>query len=99
MPAELAGEAKQQRTMAQAQTPLTRIIRVAPALAKPSFTRFPGAMQHAALRGVMLRRTGIVSNATLRYGPGSAAHRFARAARCAASGARSYTAVIFTGRL
>src|SRR3954452_25055234 len=46
--------------------------------------RFPGAMQHA----VLLRRTGIVPNAGARYGPGSAAHRFARATRCAASGAR-----------
>src|SRR4051794_18390770 len=35
-----------------------------------------------------LRRAGTVPDAGVRYGPGSAAHRFARAARCAASGAR-----------
>src|SRR5712672_2537492 len=37
----------------------------------------------------LLRRTGTVPNTGVRYGPGSAAHRFARATRCAASGARS----------
>jgi hypothetical protein len=36
----------------------------------------------------LLRRTGTVSNTGVRYGPGSAAHRFASATRCAASGAR-----------
>src|ERR1700704_3659108 len=35
-----------------------------------------------------LRRAGTVPDAGVRYGPGSAAHRFARATRCAASGAR-----------
>ena len=34
------------------------------------------------------RRAGTVPSAGVRYGPGSAAHRFARATRCAASGAR-----------
>jgi hypothetical protein len=37
-------------------------------------TRVPGAMQHAALRGVMLRRTGTVTGADVRDGPGSAVH-------------------------
>src|ERR1700710_1191255 len=37
-----------------------------------------------------LRRVGTVPSTGVRYGPGSAAHRFARAARCAASGARSH---------
>jgi hypothetical protein len=37
----------------------------------------------------LLRRTGIVPNAALCYGPGSAAHRYARATRCAASGERA----------
>ena len=36
-----------------------------------------------------LRRAGIVPSTGVRYGPGSAAHRSARATRCAASGARS----------
>src|SRR3954467_14753484 len=36
----------------------------------------------------LLRRAGTVPNTALRYGPGSAAHRFARATRCAASGER-----------
>src|ERR1700704_4345913 len=36
-----------------------------------------------------LRRTGTVPDAGVRYGPGSAAHRSARATRCTASGARS----------
>jgi hypothetical protein len=36
----------------------------------------------------LLRRTGTVPSASARYGPGSAAHRSARATRCAASGAR-----------
>src|SRR6195952_4322563 len=35
-----------------------------------------------------LRRAGTVTNAGAWCGPGSAAHRFARATRCAASGAR-----------
>src|SRR3954468_10494818 len=35
-----------------------------------------------------LRRAGTVTNAGACYGPGSAAHRFARATRCAASGAQ-----------
>ena len=41
---------------------------------------FPGAMQRAAL----LRRTGTVPDAGAPYGPGSAAHRFAKscALRC-----------------
>src|SRR5438105_656943 len=51
-------------------------------------TPVPGAMQRAALRGVMLRRTGTVPNAGVRNGPGSAAHRSASAARSAASGVR-----------
>ena len=34
----------------------------------------------------MLRRTGTVPSAGVRDGPGSAAHRFASAARCTASG-------------
>src|ERR1044072_2474215 len=42
-------------------------------------------MQHE----VLLRRAGIVRGAGVRYGPGSAAHRFARATRCAASGERA----------
>src|ERR1041385_3495566 len=50
--------------------------------------RVPGAMQHAALRGVMLRRTGTAQSAGVRDGPGSAAHRSARATRCTASGTR-----------
>ena len=50
--------------------------------------RVPGAMQRAALRGVMLRRTGTVPSTGVWYGPGSAAHRFARATRCTASGER-----------
>jgi hypothetical protein len=37
----------------------------------------------------LLRRTGTVANTGVRYGPGSAAHRSARATRCAASGART----------
>src|SRR3954449_10164987 len=37
-----------------------------------------------------LRRAGTVPDAGVRYGPGSAAHRFARAARCAASGGRRH---------
>ncbi|MEA2823159.1 MAG: hypothetical protein QOJ86_5163 [Bradyrhizobium sp.] len=45
-------------------------------------------MQRAALREALLRRTGTVPNAGVRDGPGSAAHRSARAPRCAASGAR-----------
>src|SRR5947199_3599658 len=36
-----------------------------------------------------LRRAGTVPSAGVRYGPGSAAHRFARAPRCAASADRS----------
>src|SRR3954464_13736543 len=39
----------------------------------------------------LLRRTGTVTNAALCYGPGSAAHQAARAARCAASGARQFS--------
>src|ERR1700754_2031346 len=35
-----------------------------------------------------LRRAGTVPTPAFRYGPGSAAHRFASATRCAASGAR-----------
>jgi hypothetical protein len=46
-------------------------------------------MQRVALREALLRRTGTVPNAGARYGPGSAAHRSARATRCAPSGARS----------
>src|SRR3954469_3461666 len=46
--------------------------------------RVPGAMRSE----VPLPRTGTVPNTGVRYGPGSAAHRFARATRCAASGAR-----------
>ncbi len=38
----------------------------------------------------LLRRTGTVPNTGVRYGPGSAAHRFASATRCAASGARNH---------
>src|SRR4051794_9109709 len=41
-------------------------------------SRFPGAMQRVALREALLRRTGIVSNAGVRYGPGSAAHQAAK---------------------
>jgi hypothetical protein len=48
---------------------------------------------------VLLRSARIVSNATHHYGPGSAVHRFAKAARCAASGERVHAAEIFTGRL
>jgi hypothetical protein len=40
----------------------------------------------------LLRRTGTVPNTGVRYGPGSAAHRSARATRCAASGARKHPA-------
>src|SRR3984893_8824287 len=40
-----------------------------------------------------LRRAGTVSNAGVRYGPGSAAHRYARATRRAASGAREVCAM------
>src|ERR1700712_5484930 len=40
----------------------------------------------------LLRRTGTVPNTGVRYGPGSAAHRSARATRCAASGARANAA-------
>jgi hypothetical protein len=36
-----------------------------------------------------LRRAGTVPSAGIRYGPGSAAHHAASAARCAASGERS----------
>src|ERR1051326_5922913 len=39
-------------------------------------SRVPGAMQHAALRGVLLRRTGTATGAGVRDGPGSAVHRF-----------------------
>src|ERR1044072_284904 len=42
----------------------------------------------AAAFFTLLRRAGTVANAGVRYGPGSAAHRFARATRCAASGER-----------
>src|SRR4051794_24747599 len=45
-------------------------------------------MQRVALREALLRRTGTVPSAGVRDGPGSAAHRSARAPRCAASGAR-----------
>jgi hypothetical protein len=46
--------------------------------------RVPGAMQRAALRGVMLRRTGTVPSTGVRYGPGSAAHHAVKngALRC-----------------
>src|SRR4051794_9944220 len=47
-------------------------------------------MQRVALREALLRRTGTVPNAGARYGPGSAAHRFARATRCAASGEHGF---------
>jgi hypothetical protein len=50
--------------------------------------RVPGAMQHAASRGVMRRRTGTVPSAGVRDGPGSAVHRSASATRCTASGTR-----------
>src|SRR4051812_25967937 len=45
-----------------------------------STSRFPGAMRRAAL----LRRTGIVPNTGVRYGPGSAAHHAVKngALRC-----------------
>src|SRR4051794_7449679 len=57
--------------------------------------RVPGTMQHE----VLLRRTGTVPNAGVRNGPGSAAHRYANAARCAASGARKHpTALIPANR-
>ena len=45
-----------------------------------------------------LRRAGTVPNTGVCYGPGSAAHRSARATRCAASGARWFYDAIF-GRL
>src|SRR3954463_8224970 len=35
-----------------------------------------------------LRRAGTLPDTGVRYGPGSAAHRYARATRCAASGAQ-----------
>src|SRR3954453_18411033 len=49
-------------------------------------SRFPGAMQHAAVlrRDASLNRDRNGHRAL--YGPGSAAHRSARATRCAASG-------------
>src|SRR3954454_2914287 len=40
-----------------------------------------------------LRRAGTVPSTGVRYGPGSAAHRSARATRCAASGAREVCAM------
>src|SRR5438309_9130397 len=55
---------------------------------------YPGAMQHAVFHGVVLRKTGtpVFSNkpAARNRGPGSAAHRFARATRCTASGTRTH---------
>src|SRR5947208_1350807 len=45
-------------------------------------------MQRAALRGVMLRRTGTVTNAGAWYGPGSAKRHFASATRRIAPGTR-----------
>jgi hypothetical protein len=46
---------------------------------------------------VPLRRAGTVPDAGARYGPGSAAHRFARATRCAASGARQIYSLSYAG--
>src|SRR3954454_24918663 len=48
---------------------------------------FPGRDAARSSCEALLRRTGIVRDAGARYGPGSAAHRFARATRCTASGA------------
>jgi hypothetical protein len=45
----------------------------------------------------LLRRTGTVMDTVFRYGPGSAAHHAARAARCAASGERSHVFGVFAG--
>jgi len=39
----------------------------------------------------LLRSAAIVPNTGTRNGPGSAAHRFARATRCAASGERDFS--------
>src|SRR4051794_32616789 len=45
-------------------------------------------MQRAALRGVMLRRTGTIPSTGVRYGPALQRTAPRRATRCAASGAR-----------